>query len=123
MLFLAGVLLEWAEISFVVLPLFLPYFAAQGVDMVWLAALICIHMQTSFLTPPTGWSLFFLRGVSPPVVQTREIDHGVWLLIHIQLGVVLIVMFFPAHAHPAFDEPELTGKHPAYAGPWAGGPL
>ena len=97
-LFLAGVLLEWAEISYIVLPLFLPYFAAQGVDMVWLAGLICINMQTSFLTPPVGWSLFFFRGVAPPVVQTREIYRGVWPFIYIQLGAVLIVMLFPAIA-------------------------
>ena len=97
-LFLAGVLLEWAEISYIVLPLFLPYFAAQGVDMVWLAALICINMQTSFLTPPVGWSLFFFRGVAPPQVQTREIYRGVWPFIGIQLAAVLIVMAVPAIA-------------------------
>jgi tripartite ATP-independent transporter DctM subunit len=97
-LFLAGILLEWAEISYIVLPLFLPYFAAQGVDMVWLASLICINMQTSFLTPPVGWSLFFFRGVAPPVVQTREIYRGVWPFIGIQLAAVLIVMVFPAIA-------------------------
>jgi tripartite ATP-independent transporter DctM subunit len=97
-LFLAGVLLEWAEISYIVLPLFLPYFASQGVDMVWLAALICINMQTSFLTPPVGWSLFFFRGVAPTIVQTREIYRGVWPFIYLQLAAVLIVMFFPAIA-------------------------
>lgn len=97
-LFVAGVLLEWAEISYIVLPLFLPYFLNQGVDMVWLAALICINMQTSFLTPPVGWSLFFFRGVAPPVVQTREIYRGVWPFIWMQLGAVGIVMAFPAIA-------------------------
>ena len=97
-LVLAGVLLEWAEISYIVLPLFLPYFVSQGVDMVWLAALICINMQTSFLTPPVGWSLFFFRSVAPAVVQTREIYRGVWPFIWIQLGAVLIVMLFPAIA-------------------------
>jgi tripartite ATP-independent transporter DctM subunit len=97
-LFIAGVLLEWAEISYIVLPLFLPYFVAQGVDMVWLAALICINMQTSFLTPPVGWSLFFFRSVAPAAVQTREIYRGVWPFIYLQLLAVLIVMFFPAIA-------------------------
>jgi tripartite ATP-independent transporter DctM subunit len=94
-LFLAGILLEWAEISYIVLPLFLPYFVAQGVDMVWLAALICIMMQTSFLTPPVGWSLFFFRGVAPAVIQTREIYRGVWPFIWIQVGAVVAVMLFP----------------------------
>jgi tripartite ATP-independent transporter DctM subunit len=97
-LFLAGILLEWAEISYLVLPLFLPYFVAQGVDMVWLAALICIMMQTSFLTPPVGWSLFFFRGVAPAAIQTREIHRGVWPFIWIQLGAVIIVLIFPAIA-------------------------
>jgi tripartite ATP-independent transporter DctM subunit len=97
-LFLAGVLLEWAEISYIVLPLFLPYFSAQGVDMVWLAALICINMQTSFLTPPVGWSLFFFRGVAPASVQTREIYRGVWPFIWIQLAAVGIVMVWPSIA-------------------------
>ena len=81
-IFLAGVLLEWAEISYIVLPLFLPYFAAQGVDMVWLAALICINMQTSFLTPPVGWRHFFFRGVAPPEVKTGAICRGVWPFIY-----------------------------------------
>jgi TRAP-type mannitol/chloroaromatic compound transport system permease large subunit len=94
----AGVLLEWAEISYIVLPLFLPYFAAQGVDMVWLAALICINMQTSILTPPVGWSLFFFRGVAPLVVQTSEIHRGVWPFIYIQMVAVVIVMVLPAIA-------------------------
>jgi tripartite ATP-independent transporter DctM subunit len=97
-LFLAGVLLEWAEISYIVLPLFLPYFNAQGVDMVWLAALICINMQTSFLTPPVGWSLFFFRGVAPASVQTRAIYRGVWPFIWIQLAAVGIVMAWPSIA-------------------------
>lgn len=97
-LFVAGVLLEWAEISYIVLPLFLPYFVAQGVDMVWLAALICINLQTSFLTPPVGWSLFFFRGVAPPIVQTREIYRGVWPFIGIQLAAVVIVLLLPGIA-------------------------
>jgi tripartite ATP-independent transporter DctM subunit len=97
-LFLAGILLEWAEISYIVLPLFLPYFVAQGVDMVWLAALICIMMQTSFLTPPVGWSLFFFRGVAPAAVLTREIHRGMWPFIGIQIGAVIVVMVFPAIA-------------------------
>ena len=106
MLFLAGVLLERAEMSYIVLPpflpvflpLFLPYFAAQGLDMVWLAALICVVMQTSFLTPPVGWSLFFFRGVAPPVMQTRQIYLGVWPFVYIQLAAVAIVKVFPAIA-------------------------
>jgi tripartite ATP-independent transporter DctM subunit len=97
-LFVAGILLEWVEISYIVLPLFLPYFIAQGVDMVWLAAIICIVLQTSFLTPPVGWSLFFLRGVAPASVATRDIYRGVWPFIWIQMAAAIIVLAFPAVA-------------------------
>ena len=94
-LFIAGILLEWVEISFIVLPLFIPYFIAQGVDMVWLAAIICIVLQTSFLTPPVGWSLFFLRGVAPASVATNDIYRGVWPFIWIQLAAAALVLLFP----------------------------
>jgi TRAP-type mannitol/chloroaromatic compound transport system permease large subunit len=60
-----------------VVPLFLPNFAAQNVDLVWLGMLICVTMQTSFLTPPFGWALFFNRGVAPPEVTTRHMYMGV----------------------------------------------
>ena len=59
------------------MPLFLPVFASAGVDLVWLAMLICVNLQTSFLTPPFGWALFFLRGVAPPEVTTGDIYRGV----------------------------------------------
>jgi tripartite ATP-independent transporter DctM subunit len=97
-LFIAGILLEWVEISYIVLPLFIPYFIAQGVDMVWLAAIICIVLQTSFLTPPVGWSLFFLRGVAPASVATNDIYRGVWPYIYIQMAAAVIVLLFPAIA-------------------------
>ena len=97
-LFVAGILLEWVEISYIVLPLFIPYFVAQGVDLVWLAAIICIVLQTSFLTPPVGWSLFFLRGVAPPSVATSDIYRGVWPFIWIQLAAAALVLTFPTIA-------------------------
>jgi tripartite ATP-independent transporter DctM subunit len=97
-LFIAGILLEWVEISYIVLPLFIPYFIAQGVDMVWLAAIICIVLQTSFLTPPVGWSLFFLRGVAPASVATQDIYRGVWPFIWIQMVAAVVVLLFPAIA-------------------------
>jgi tripartite ATP-independent transporter DctM subunit len=97
-LFVAGILLEWVEISYIVLPLFIPYFAAQGVDMVWLAAIICVVMQTSSLTPPVGWSLFFLRGVAPPQVATADIYRGVWPFIGLQMAGAMLVLAVPAIA-------------------------
>ena len=59
------------------MPLFLPVFIAEQVDLVWLATLICVNLQTSFLTPPFGWALFFLRGVAPPEITTRDIYTGI----------------------------------------------
>jgi tripartite ATP-independent transporter DctM subunit len=97
-LFVAGILLEWVEISYIVLPLFIPYFVAQGVDMVWLAAIICVVMQTSFLTPPVGWSLFFLRGVAPPEVATADIYRGVWPFIGLQMAGAALVLAVPGIA-------------------------
>jgi tripartite ATP-independent transporter DctM subunit len=65
-IFILGFFVEWIEISYIAVPLFLPVFLQANVDMVWLAILICVNLQTSFLTPPFGWALFFLRGVAPP---------------------------------------------------------
>ena len=66
LIFVLGFFIEWIEISYIVVPLFLPLFIDANTDLVWLATLICVNLQTSFLTPPFGWSLFFLRGVAPP---------------------------------------------------------
>jgi TRAP-type mannitol/chloroaromatic compound transport system permease large subunit len=70
-------------------------FLAQNVDIVWLAMLICINLQTSFLTPPFGWALFFLRGVAPPEVTTRHIYMGVVPFISMQTLGLVLVFFFP----------------------------
>jgi tripartite ATP-independent transporter DctM subunit len=94
LIFVLGFFIEWIEISYIAVPLFLPVFLAQNVDMVWLAMLICVNLQTSFLTPPFGWALFFLRGVAPPGVTTRHIYMGVIPFISLQvLGLVLIFSF------------------------------
>ena len=76
-IFILGFFIEWIEISYIAVPLFLPVFIAANVDMVWLATLICVNLQTSFLTPPFGWALFFLRGVAPPEVKTGDIYRGI----------------------------------------------
>jgi len=65
LIFVLGFFIEWIEISYIAVPLFLPIFTAAGVDMVWLAMMITVNLQTSFLTPPFGWALFFLKGVAP----------------------------------------------------------
>ncbi len=97
-IFVLGFFIEWIEISYIAVPLFLPVFAAAGVDMVWLAALICVNLQTSFLTPPFGWALFFLRGAAPPEVKTGDIYRGVVPFVILQLLALLVLFLFPSLA-------------------------
>jgi tripartite ATP-independent transporter DctM subunit len=98
LLFVLGFFLEWIEISYIALPLFVPIFHAAGVDMVWIAILVAMNLQTSFLTPPFGWALFFLKGVAPPSVSTGDIYRGVIPFIGIQLLGLVLLFFFPALA-------------------------
>lgn len=95
LIFVLGFFLEWIEISYIAVPLFLPVFAAAGVDPVWLAMLITVMLQTSFLTPPFGWALFFLKGVAPPQVTTRHLYLGVMPFVALQIIGVALVFFFP----------------------------
>jgi tripartite ATP-independent transporter DctM subunit len=95
LLFFLGFFLEWIEISYIVLPLFLPVFAGTDVNMVWLAILVCLVLQTSFLTPPVGWALFFLKGVAPPEVSTRDIYVGVMPFVVLQLIALVALFNFP----------------------------
>jgi len=98
LLFLLGFFLEWIEICYIVLPLFLPVFADTDVNMVWLAMLVCLNLQTSFLTPPVGWSLFFLKGVAPPGVSSKDIYVGVMPYVALQLIALVLLFNFPSIA-------------------------
>ena len=98
LIFVLGFFIEWIEISYIAVPLFLPIFAAAGVDMVWLAMLITVNLQSSFLTPPFGWALFFLRGVAPPQITTRHIYLGVIPFVGLQLLGIVLLFWFPAIA-------------------------
>ncbi|MGR3497039.1 TRAP transporter large permease [Citreimonas sp.] len=98
LLFVLGFFLEWIEISYIALPLLLPFFVAAGTDMVWLAALIALNLQTSFLTPPFGWALFFLKGAAPPGVTTAMIYRGVVPFIAIQVIALVLLFNFPGIA-------------------------
>jgi len=98
LIFVLGFFLEWIEISYIAVPLFLPVFAQAGVDPVWLAMLICVNLQTSFLTPPFGWALFFLRGAAPPEVATGDIYRGAVPFVLLQILGVVAVFAFPALA-------------------------
>ena len=94
-IFILGFFIEWIEISYIAVPLFLPVFIAAHVDMVWLATLICVNLQTSFLTPPFGWALFFLRGVAPPEVATGDIYRGIVPFVVMQLLALVLCFMFP----------------------------
>jgi tripartite ATP-independent transporter DctM subunit len=93
LIFVLGFFIEWIEISYIAVPLFLPVLIAQGVDPVWLAMLITVNLQSSFLTPPFGWALFYLKGVAPPEVTIKDIYKGVVPFIAMQ-GVCLALVFF-----------------------------
>jgi tripartite ATP-independent transporter DctM subunit len=97
-IFVLGFFIEWIEISYIAVPLFLPVFLAANVDMVWLATLICVNLQTSFLTPPFGWALFFLRGVAPPEVKTSDIYRGIVPFVGLQFVALVLVFAFPGLA-------------------------
>jgi tripartite ATP-independent transporter DctM subunit len=95
LLFVLGFFMEWIEICYIVLPMFLPVFAGTDVNMVWLAMLVCLVLQTSFLTPPVGWSLFFLKGVAPPEVSTRDIYVGVMPFVAMQIVALVLLFQYP----------------------------
>ncbi len=95
MIFLLGFFIEWIEISYIAVPLFLPILLSQGVDPVWLAMLITVNLQSSFLTPPFGWALFYLKGVAPVGITIKDIYRGVVPFIILQ-GIALVILFkFP----------------------------
>jgi tripartite ATP-independent transporter DctM subunit len=92
LIFVLGFFIEWIEISYIAVPLFLPVLLAQGVDPVWIAILITVNLQSSFLTPPFGWALFYLKGVAPPEVTIKDIYKGVVPFILLQ-GITLVLVF------------------------------
>ena len=95
LIFLLGFILDFIEICYVIVPLIAPPLLMMGFDPVWLAILLAINLQTSFLTPPFGFSLFYLRGVADESIKTSEIYKGVIPFIFIQLLVLSLVLIFP----------------------------
>ncbi len=94
-IFLFGFILDFIEICYVIIPLVAPPLLMMGFDPVWLGILMAINLQTSFLTPPFGFSLFYLRGVADESIKTNEIYKGVIPFITIQLMVLLLIILFP----------------------------
>ena len=95
LMFLLGFILDFIEIVFVVVPLTAPALLAMGVDPIWLGIMIAVNLQTSFLTPPFGFALFYLRGVAPKEVKTSQIYRGVLPFIAIQIFVLLLMAIWP----------------------------
>jgi len=95
MVFLLGFFIDFFEIVFIVVPLLLPIAQSFGMDLVWFGVVLGANLQTSFLTPPFGFALFYLRGVSPPSVSTQDIYQGVIPFITLQLIVLALVVIFP----------------------------
>lgn len=90
-----GFFIDFVEISFIIVPILLPVAEALGIAPIWFALLIAMNLQTSFLTPPFGFSLFYLKGVAPPEIKTIDIYKGVVPFILIQVIVVISILMFP----------------------------
>ena len=94
-IFLLGFILDFIEITFVVVPIVAPVLLAMGLDPVWLGVMVAINLQTSFLTPPFGFALFYLRGVAPASVETSDMYRGVVPFIFLQLVLMLMLSIWP----------------------------
>lgn len=93
--FVAGFFIDFIEIVFIIVPVVAPIFVSLGIDLVWVGILLAINLQTSFLTPPFGFALFYLKGVSPPEIKTSHIYRGVIPFVIIQLFVLVLLIVFP----------------------------
>jgi tripartite ATP-independent transporter DctM subunit len=94
-IFLLGFFIDFIEIAFVVVPILVPIVASMGIDPVWFAILIAMNLQASFLTPPFGFALFYLKGAAGNKVSTGAIYKGVIPFIGLQLLALLIIIFYP----------------------------
>jgi tripartite ATP-independent transporter DctM subunit len=94
-IFLLGVFLEFIEICFIAMPLLVPAAQLLGIDMVWFGVVMAINLQTAFISPPVGFSLFYLQSVAPPEVTTKDIHQSAWPFVGLQFMMLLIVIFFP----------------------------
>src|SRR5690606_14535903 len=93
-IFILGFFIDFFEIAFIIIPLIAPAAAILGIDLVWFGVMIGMNLQTSFLTPPFGFALFYLRGVASPEVTTAQIYRGAVPFIIIQvLGLLLLILF------------------------------
>ena len=95
LVFVAGFFIDFIEIVFIIVPVVAPIFVAMGIDLIWIGILLAINLQTSFLTPPFGFALFFLKGVAPPEVKTIHLYQGVIPFVIIQLAFLMLLILYP----------------------------
>lgn len=93
--FIAGFFIDFIEIIFIIVPVVAPVFVAFGVDLLWVGVLIAMNLQASFLTPPFGFSLFYLKGVAPKEVTTAHLYRGIIPFIVIQVLMLVLIIIFP----------------------------
>ena len=94
-IFIAGFFIDFIEITFIIVPVVAPIFVHLNIDLIWIGILIAINLQTSFLTPPFGFALFFLKGVAPDSITTTHIYKGIVPFVIIQIIGLLLVVLFP----------------------------
>jgi tripartite ATP-independent transporter DctM subunit len=94
-IFILGFFIDFIEITFIVVPVIAPIFVQMGFDLLWVGILIAMNLQTSFLTPPFGFSIFYLKGVAPPGVTTEQLYKGVIPYVALQLTALILIIFFP----------------------------
>ncbi|NCZ77530.1 MAG: TRAP transporter large permease subunit [Burkholderiaceae bacterium] len=97
--------LDFFEIAFIVIPLLAPIAKDMGIDLIWLGILICVNMQTSFMHPPFGFALFYLRGIAPPSIKSSDIYLGAIPWLGLQLLLVGILIFYPELVTGLLDKP------------------
>ena len=95
MVFIAGFFIDFIEIIFIVVPIITPVFISMDVDLVWIGILLAINLQTSFLTPPFGFALFYLKGVTPSEIKTKQLYIGILPFVIIQIIFLGLLILFP----------------------------
>jgi len=95
LIFVAGFFIDFIEIIFIFVPIITPIFNVYEVDMLWVGILMALNLQTSFLTPPFGFSLFYLKGVAPPEITTQHLYRGIIPFIFIQIFIITLIIIFP----------------------------
>jgi TRAP-type mannitol/chloroaromatic compound transport system permease large subunit len=109
--FFLAFFLDFFEIAFIIVPLLAPVAAKLGIDLIWFGVLLCVNMQTSFMHPPFGFALFYLRSIAPKEIKSSAIYWGAIPWVVLQLIMVAIVIFWPGLVTFMLDKP--SGIDPA----------